>query len=314
MASSAFDHRHHYLVLGASGAQGGAVARRLLASGRRVRGFGRGGAAPEYARFGRAYTHATGDLTDPAAVGAAFRGITHASVVLPLVFGPETVARMVANIVDAAGAAGVERLVLNTGNRLPEPPLGDAARPVPAFTTRRAAAAALLASGVPAVVLRPPVYLENLCAPWAAGPAVHAGVLRYPLPADTPVAWLSHADLAAATDAALTRDGLAGRALDLGGADTVTGDGLAARLGARIGRDVRYEAQDADDFEAALASALGPDTASGVAATYRWAAHDPGLYATDTTAARDALGVRPTPLDAWLAAQPWNALAGTRQS
>lgn len=296
-ADTADDHEH-FLVLGASGAQGGAVAHRLLSNGHRVRGAGRGTTAPpRYARFGAAYDHATVDLADASAVSRAFEGITRASVTLPMVYGERAVARLVANVADAARAAGVRRLVLNTGNRLPDAPEATAE----AFTTRRAAAGALLDSGVPAVVLRPPVYLENLRAPWVAERVATEGVLAYPLPAHAPVAWLAHADLAAATEAALTADGVPGTSLDLGGAEAVTGDELAARLGAALGRDVVYRALDPDAFEAALAPVAGPEAAAAVAATYRWAARDPKVYAADTSGAWRALGARPTPLSEWLA-------------
>ncbi|MDP9864453.1 MULTISPECIES: SDR family oxidoreductase [Streptosporangium] len=293
-----------HLVVGATGAQGGAVARRLLEEGHRVRGLTR--SAGGHGRLPDGVEPFAGDLGDPGQARAAFAGMTHASVLLPMIYGPEQVASYVRNVADAALAAGLRRLVFNTGNRLPE-----AVTEVAAFETRRAAAAALLGSGVPTVVLRPPIYLDNLCAPWAAGPLVRDGVLRYPLPARSPVAWLSHGDLAAATVAALTRDGLAGTVLDLGGPDTVTGPELAAAFAAELGRRVDYVAQDPAEFEAGLAHALGAPAAAGVAATYRWVA-DAGetLYGVDHRAVEETLGIRLTPLRAWIAAQPWHALAG----
>ncbi|MFI6908699.1 SDR family oxidoreductase [Nonomuraea sp. NPDC050394] len=272
-----------FLVMNAAGAQGGAVARHLLAEGLAVRAFTRGGPAPEGAR------PFTGDLADGAAVKAAFDGVTHASVMLPMVYDPGTVDLYVRNVRDAALAAGVRRLVFTTGNRLPAAGTG-----VPAFETRRRAGDDLRAAGLPVVELRPPIYLDNLAAPWVAGPLAAEGVLAYPLPADLPVAWLSHADLAAATHAALTLDGLEGEILNVGAAEAVTGADLAAAIGAR------FHAQDPADFEAALSALTGPVTAAAVADTYRWAAADRSLLAADP-AALDLLGVRPAaPID-WLA-------------
>ncbi|MFE0153711.1 SDR family oxidoreductase [Nonomuraea sp. NPDC059007] len=271
-----------FLVMNAAGAQGGAVARRLLAEGLAVRAFTRSGPAPEGAR------PFTGDLADGAAVKAAFDGVTHASVMLPMVYDPGTVDLYVRNVRDAALAAGVRRLVFNTGNRLPAAQTG-----VPAFETRRRAGDDLRAAGLPVVELRPPIYLDNLAAPWVAGPLAADGVLAYPLPADLPVAWLSHADLAAATHAALTLDGLEGAILNVGAAEAVTSADLAAAIGAR------FHAQDPAAFEAALSALAGPATAAAVADTYRWAAADRPLLAADP-AALDLLGVRPAaPID-WL--------------
>ncbi|TXK41116.1 SDR family oxidoreductase [Nonomuraea sp. C10] len=263
-----------FLVFGAAGAQGGAVARRLAESGYEVRGFTRTGKVPE------GVTPFHGDLSDAGRVKAAFTGVTHASVVLPLVFEAETVAAFTRNVIEGARAAGVRRLVFNTGNRLP-----DGETRVAAFDTRRAAVRALRESGLPVVVLRPALYLENLLAPGVLGapfpenhpgdgvlgapvPENHPGdgVLRYPLPADLPVAWLGHAGLGALTVAALTGDGLAGSVVDAGGPAAVTGPELAAAFG------LRYEEQDVAVFEAGLARAVGAATAAEVAATYRWIA------------------------------------------
>ncbi|WP_103963062.1 SDR family oxidoreductase [Nonomuraea solani] len=270
-----------FLVIGASGAQGGAVARHLTERGHDVRGFSRTGDVPARVRPFR------GDLGDAARVKEAFDGVTHASVTLPLVYDPATVSAHVRHVIDGALAAGVRRLAFNTGNRLPEAESG-----VAAFETRRRAAAALLSSGVPTVVLRPPLYAENLRAPGVAGP----GVLRYPLPADVAVPWLTHADLGAATAAALTLDGLEGATLDLGGPDTVTGPELAAMFGP----GVRYEEQDVAAFESGLAHAVGAEAAAGVAATYRWIGGRRGFF-TPSPGLAERLGLRLTPLRDWIA-------------
>lgn len=267
-----------FLVFGATGAQGGAVARRLVAQGHRVRGFGRTANVPEGVEA------FTGPLEE------AFDGVTHASVVVPMDFERAEVDAWAETIAKAAG--GVRRLVFNTGNRIP-----DQATDVPMFESRRAAADTVLASGVPTVVLRPPVYLDNLRLPWTAARLEHDGVLSYPLPALMPVAWLSHADLATATLAALTRDGLEGETFDLAGPDTVTGPELAAAFGSHV----TYEAQDLDAFESGLAHAFGPRVAADVAATYRWlAVHGGDLYGPAPSTAQ-RLGVTLTGLRDWIA-------------
>ncbi|MEV4175490.1 NAD(P)H-binding protein [Nonomuraea sp. NPDC049709] len=274
-----------FLVIGASGAQGGAVARQLAAQGHEVRGFSRNGKVPDGVR------PFLGHLGDAQQVKEAFDGVTHASVVLPMVYDAPTVSAYVRHLIDGARAAGVRRLAFNTGNRLPAVATG-----VAAFETRRRAAAALLDSGVPTVVLRPPLYADNLLAPWVAGP----GVLRYPLPAGVAVPWLSHADLGAATAAVLVRDGLEGATLDLGGPDAVTGPELAAMV--RPG--VRYEEQDVAEFATALALVAGPGTAAEVAATYRWI-RDAGDFFDAPPDVEERLGLRLTPLRDWTAAQHW---------
>ncbi|WP_216853376.1 SDR family oxidoreductase [Phytoactinopolyspora halotolerans] len=300
-----------FLIIGASGAQGGAVARGLLRAGHRVRGLTRGRSERGTAALPDGVQPAVGDLADADQLMVAFEGVTHVSVTLPMVFDADVVASYVDNIAEAAAAAGVQRMVFNTGTGVP-----DTATDVPAFETRRAAAAALQASGVATVVLAPLVYLENLAAPWVAGPVVREGVLRYPLPAGLPVAWLSHDDLAAATVAALTSDGVEGGTVRVGGPDVVTGAELADEIGAVLGRDVTYVEQDVDEFERGLAYAVGADAAAGVASTYRWLATDDGARscgdwrgdACSALVGKHA-GITLTPLHDWVRARPWHGWA-----
>ncbi|TDC55109.1 NmrA family transcriptional regulator [Actinomadura sp. KC345] len=255
-----------YLVIGATGAQGGAVAKRLERDGHGVRGFSR--------------KH--GDLADPAAVRDAFEGVSRASVTLPMVFDADLVARYVDNII--AAARHCERLVLNTGNRLPA-----ARTSVGAFETRRDAADALLGSGIPTVVLRPPVYLENL--------HPSDGVLAYPIPSAHRVAWLAHDDLGALTAAALDRDDLVGTSTDIGGKDVVTGPDLASAF------DAHYVPLEPDAFQEFMTPAIGETAAAGVADTYRWlsAPENANFYDGDPDRVEALFGVELTPIRAWAA-------------
>ncbi|PJE95991.1 NmrA family transcriptional regulator [Streptomyces carminius] len=301
--------RRTFLVTGATGAQGGAVTRLLAGRGHAVRGLAR---RPAAAGPGTAAVEwLSCDLGDADGVRRAFEGVTRASVVLPLVYEPETVLRYARNIADAARGAGVERLVYNTNTPLPEE-----GTPYPGFETRRAAEAVLRGSGVPTVVLRPTVYLDNLFGPWHGPALVDDGVLAYPLPAWRRVAWLALDDLAAATVAALEdRDGLAGPAdgvVELGGAEAVTGPELAAVFSSVLGREVVYRPLGADVFETSLAGAVGAESAAGVAGVYRYAAgtQAPRLFAPDPSGAARALGVRPVPLAEWVGGRPWERWSG----
>lgn len=78
--------RQHHLVTGAGGAQGGAITRRLITAGRRVRALVRSPAG--HHRIPAGALPRTADLGDTAAVADAFGGITHAALHLPLVHDP----------------------------------------------------------------------------------------------------------------------------------------------------------------------------------------------------------------------------------
>ncbi|GIG90430.1 SDR family oxidoreductase [Plantactinospora endophytica] len=289
--------RNQYLVLGATGGQGGAVARALADRGRPVRGFARRAVAEPPVPL------VTGDLGDPDAVRRAFDGVTHVAVTLPLVYDPKRVTEFARTIAEAARTAGVRRLVYNTNTSLPAVTTGYAA-----FETRRAAEEILRDSGVPLVVLRPPVYLENLFNPGVGGALMDQGVLAYPLPEDRPVAWLTHDDLGAAMVAALDRPELAGSTVDVGGPEVVTGPELASIFARTLGREVRYVRLDVELFEQGLGQALGAEAAAGVSGIYRFAGTDAGrnLFDLDPTVLSGTFGAAPTPIARWVEAQPWH--------
>ncbi|WP_432752687.1 SDR family oxidoreductase [Streptomyces sp. JL2001] len=287
-------------VVGATGFQGGAVARLLTERHHKVRTLTRRPAGDRPPLPGASFV--AGDLARPADVRRLFDGMTHASVVLPLVYEPERVRLYARNIAHAAVEAGIVRLVYNSNTRIPQGPTS-----VAAFETRRIAEEVFRESGIPLVVVRPPVYLDNLFSPWNGPALVDEGVLAYPLPASAPTAWLSHRDLAGAVLAALTTDGLEGRTFDIGGAHALTGAELAAAFGRGLGRSVQYLPLPPDVFERGLARLLGPAAAAGVAGIYHYMATgaDPLLLAADDGVSAEVLAVEPAPVDEWVMRQPW---------
>ncbi|GAA4899837.1 SDR family oxidoreductase [Streptomyces coeruleoprunus] len=291
-------------VVGATGFQGGAVARLLADRNHRVRTLSRRPEGDRPPLPGVAC--ASGDLGSAEDVRALFEGATHAAVVLPLVYDRERVLRYAQHIAAAARSAGVRRIVYNANTRVPRTTTG-----VAAFETRRIAEDVLRESGVPLVVLRPPVYLDNLFSPWNGPALVNEGVLAYPLPERTRTAWLSHQDLAEAVYAALTVDGVAGRTFDIGGERGLTGQELAAAFARSLGRPVRYVPLDPEVFEQGLARVLGADAAAGVAGLYHHlaAGHDPLLMDDDGGTSARLLSLKPAPVEDWVARRPWQVWA-----
>ncbi|MFF7179129.1 NmrA family NAD(P)-binding protein [Streptomyces sp. NPDC008121] len=287
-------------VVGATGFQGGAVARLLAERHHRVRTLTRRPEGDRPPLPGASYV--AGDLASAADVRRLFEGMTHASVVMPLVYEPERVRLYARNIALAALEAGIVRLVYNANTRVPQGPTS-----VAAFETRRIAEAVFRDCGVPLVVVRPPVYLDNLFSPWNGPALVNDGVLAYPLPEHTPAAWISHRDLAEAVLAALTGEGLDGRTFDIGGARSMTGAELAAAFGRGLGRAVHYLPLPPEAFERGLAQLLGPKAAAGVAGIYHYMATgaDPLLLAADDGVAAEVLRVNPAPVEEWVTRQPW---------
>lgn len=110
------------LVIGATGHQGGAAARHLLAAGWSVRALVRNGGAPA-ARALRAAgaTLAVGDLDEPATVRAALDGAARVFLALNMMVGPRISAPAVVTerrrgeaVAELAARAGIEHLVYSS--------------------------------------------------------------------------------------------------------------------------------------------------------------------------------------------------------
>lgn len=147
------------LIVGASGRLGGAVARRLLASGQPVRAMSRTPAKlADLARLGADVV--AGDLREPASLAHACQG-AHMVLAAAHAFdgGGANNPRAVddggnRHLIDAARAAGVSHFVLTSilGAR-PD-------HPIDAFRYKARAERYLHASGLSYTILRPTAYME----------------------------------------------------------------------------------------------------------------------------------------------------------
>lgn len=292
-----------HLVLGASGAQGAAIAKELGSHGASVRGVVRSAKS----MVPNGVERAVADLADAKNLSSAFEGITHTTVTIPLAYNPLTVNRYAHNIANAAVKVGVKRIVFNANTRLPATATG-----IAAFDTRTDAERILRASGIPVVCLQPAVYLENLLAPPVASAMRDQGELHYPLPADMRVSWISHGDLAKAVYAAHELDSIPKRAIVIGGS-SVSGPELAAELSKALGRPLSFVPLDPALFERSLVDFLDPEVAAGIAGLYRWAFGNPAstLFSDGADDLKHLLGLNALTPHEWSMRQPWDAIAGT---
>ncbi len=292
--------RRTILVFGATGAQGGPVAQRLLTNGNRVRVLERDpGRADEWRAVGAEVVR--GDLDDRASLDRATDGVDAVFLHLPQVHD-DRLDRFGRNAIDAAAAAGVRHLVFNSSSIVPVERTD-----VPIIERKREIEDYLGSSGVPAIRLRPNSYMDNLLGSWTK-PAVVGGVVAHPAGDEARLAWIAQADVAAMTVAALGRPDLAGRAFTAAGPEALRGEEIAAHFTRAFRRPVRYQVIPHDLFEQQLAGALGPDAAREIARFYRWQAARPAEASEMATTGEDAaseLGVRLTTFAEWIAKQDW---------
>jgi uncharacterized protein YbjT (DUF2867 family) len=240
-------------VLGATGTQGGAVARALLADGEfGVRAVTRDAAstkARSLADLGADVVEA--DLTDENSLRAAFEGAYGAFLVTPY-WEHRSPARELAEVeslISAAQAAGLQHVVWSTledtwevipadDNRMP---MVEGGYRVPHFDVKGGSADALFAkSGLPTTYLLMSFYWDNLLA-LQKPQRDPDGTLALHLPiGDTAIAGASSDDIGQAVLQVLRRPAETIGATVPVASDHLTGEQIAAALGTVIGEPVAY--------------------------------------------------------------------------
>jgi len=294
------------LVFGATGAQGAPVVRQALSAGARVRAAARD-AAKVRQLHGERVEAVAADAGEPAALEAAFDATDAVFYHLPLVPDPALRARYLKNVLRAAKGARVRRFVFSTSGMAKETMAA-------AFVAgNREAARTVLESRLPAVVLQPTLYLENLLWPHLAAAMIERGVLDYPpLRPDRRLSWTALDDQAAVAVAVMTAPGVEGRAIEVVSPESVTGPELAAKIAARLGRTMRYQPLTPAQFGQGLAAAFGSE-ALGQAIAGLFESID-ALPGGETVIEMDpvlaALPLRLTSVSEWVGRQQWNAAGG----
>ncbi len=223
------------LLAGATGTQGGAVARaavprppcpghhprpRQTSRPAACRARRRGGDSRLRGR--RSAAHGGHRHLGPVRDGHAVRS------------GPAGGDRQAINLLDAAARAGTGHLVYSSVASALD------GTGIPHFESKAEVERHLATLAVPWTVLAPAAFLENLHAPWSA-PALAQGVYSFLLPSDVPLQQVAVADLADLAALVLTDRGrFAGRRIELASVEQ-TGDHLAGALSRQFEHAVRYE-------------------------------------------------------------------------
>lgn len=231
------------IVTGATGQLGSQIVQRLLDRvpadqvGVSVRDPDRGA---DLATRGVRVRH--GDFTEPASLAVAFEGATQVLVVSAATTGTSAVDQHAA-VFQAALAAGAKRLVYTSHQAARDDSLF-APMPDHAATERY-----LTGTGAPFTALRNGFYASFV--PRLLGEALQTGQLV--APADGPVSWTTHADLAEAAAIILADEGrFDGRTPPLTAPEAFDLQSVAAILSELTGRPVSRVVADDEEFVAGM--------------------------------------------------------------
>jgi (4-alkanoyl-5-oxo-2,5-dihydrofuran-3-yl)methyl phosphate reductase len=220
-----------YLVTGATGNIGGRVVERLLAKGERPRVFVRD-ARKARERYGERVDIALGDLADTASLSRAFDGIN----VLFLAAAGADLATTDEAAAGAAKFAGVRLLVkLSTY---------DVTQQIGTGVWHATGEAAIRASGIGFTFVQPSGFMDNFLN-WAA--AIKSDGIVRSATADGRIPFIHSDDIADVVVACMTIPEYEGRSLPITGPEALSFAEMTAKVGAAIGKPLRFEAASEEE-------------------------------------------------------------------
>jgi uncharacterized protein YbjT (DUF2867 family) len=239
------------VVSGATGLQGGAVARRLLAEGWRVKFLTRHPNS-ERARTlsAQGATAIQADLQDLASLRKACRGACGVFSVQDFwEHGHEREIRQGLNLIDAARAEKVEHFVYASVGGVGRTQSLD----ITHFDTKAVIEAELKRSGLQWTIYRPVTFLENFTMEGPLQRMFRTGTVSFPFPSDRPFQLLAVDDEAALVAAAFQRPAkFAGLELEIA-SDQRRLDELAAAIATASGMNLTFQEVPMEAFSAFVA-------------------------------------------------------------
>ncbi|MBP2327615.1 uncharacterized protein YbjT (DUF2867 family) [Kibdelosporangium banguiense] len=219
------------LVLGATGQQGGATARHLIARGTHVRVLVRDTGTPAAQALAEAGAEPVlGDMSDVDSLESAMAGVSGVFSVQPP-GGDEF--ELGTNVVDAAAAVGVDHLVYASVAGV------DRANNIGSWATKQRIEQHIRSTGLPTTFLQPVKFMENLTHPRFLDTAT--GQLKEPWDPDTATQVIAVDDIAVFAGIAFADPATyTGQALELAG-DELSHKDMAAAITEAIGRTVTYQ-------------------------------------------------------------------------
>jgi uncharacterized protein YbjT (DUF2867 family) len=278
------------VVTGATGQQGGATARQLLAAGHRVRAVTRkpqGDAAQALAGLGAEVVK--GDLDDAASLQKAFAGAWGLYAVQNTweagVVKEEEQGMRVAEV---AKQAGIQHFVYAS--------VGSAHRKtgIPHFDNKARVEAKLRALAFPSyAIVRPVFFMENWLSPWFK-PGIDTGTLAIGLKPSTKLQMVAVADIGKYGKLAFEKHAeLNGRAVDIAG-DDLTMPQAAEIIGRAAGRPVTFVQVPIAEVRKA---------SEEYAIMLEW--FETTGYDVDIAGNAKAFGIRPTAFAEWARSVKW---------
>ncbi|MFF7969830.1 NmrA family NAD(P)-binding protein [Streptomyces sp. NPDC007905] len=224
-----------FAVTGATGAQGGATARALLAAGHRVRALTRAPGSPPAEALGRLGADVRqAHFDDRPSLDAALTGADSLfAVTTPFGTDTATEVRQGRALLDAAAAARVGHIVFTSAAQ------ADRGTGIPHYDSKDEVERHLHATGVPWTVIAPAAFMDNFVSRWTLE-GLRENTFAWPMPADRPLTLIPAEDIGAFAALVLQRRAaFTGRRIDIA-SDELTAAQITAVLSAAAGRPLTH--------------------------------------------------------------------------
>jgi uncharacterized protein YbjT (DUF2867 family) len=274
------------VITGATGSVGSQVVKHLAEAGQRVRALVRDPAKASSLKLSAEFVVA--DLLKPDTLKAAFKGADKAFVIAPPAPDMEL---MAANGLEAAGQAGVKHVVYLSNFGAGK--LG----PSPVWNWHAAGESRVRALGGAWTILKPARFMTNTPFPFSLHAIKKWGVFAAPTGTGG-MSMIDPADVSAVAAKILAAGGHEGKAYQLTSSDFLTGQQIAAKIGAAIAKAVRFVDSPPEEMRAALVSKKAPSFVVDSVLRYFETVRE-GRWHT-TAEVSDILGRPPRTYDAWL--------------
>lgn len=285
-------------ITGATGFQGSKIANELLKNNHTVTSLKRDLSAGVPAIKGIEIIE--GGLENKDSLATAMRGAQAAVYSFPLIFDLELAKAYTKNFIDAAKQENVGLIIYNTTFYLAKEETG-----LLALDMKVAMKKLFDVSGLNVITIAPNIYLDNIAAPWSVPVILEHKIVPYPLKADEPMSWISHADLGKYIASAINKPELAGQTFPVG--SLVTGNDITKTIGNKINQELNFVEVPVDEFEQQLIAGFGNVAAKEISNLYRYVEQNYNSFINqDFENTNKTLGIEPESLDSWVASVNWS--------
>jgi len=273
------------LVTGASGNVGRTVLQELLRAGAPVRGLYR--SSVDAAKAPSGANPVSADFADRGSLDRALDGVDSVFLVCSPI--PQLV-ELESNVVDACRERGVKHLVQNSA-------LGASVYGKSFPRWHYAVEERVRASGIPATILRPESFMQNIVTYFAG--TIESDGAFYAAGGGAAIGFVDVRDIGAVAAKVLTSDGHAGKTYTVTGPEALTYAQVAAKLSALLGREVKYVALTQEQLRQSMQGmGMPPWQVEALADLQAYYTDGPGAKVTGDV--REVLGREPIRFDQFL--------------